>query len=185
MKYIVRVVLFATTLGATQAMGEIRDIKLTLQRVQFEKPYDQVIAEFERLIPALDVDRLETLVDSNANADQITAAVEEMTGSQPLVRFHRIRSGDLFTVLGESRVESIKYIVGNAFIARQLFIRDLTAGLYVPFAINIYGQDEKTFLEFLQPSSFIVHISSDAGANEIGRQLDEIMNKLVRELEGH
>ena len=166
------------------AIEETTDIGLTLQRVQLNKPYEQIVADFERLIPAVDVARLENLVDSNGDSGQLTAAIKEMTGDKHLMRFYRVRSGDLFTVLSGSRVESVKYIVGNVFIAQQVFARDLTAGLHVPFAVNIYGRNGITIMEYFRPSSFLAYVSSDNGTKEIGRRLDELMNKLVRNLDG-
>ena len=81
MNFAVHAALFAITSATMLAVGETIEINLVLQRVQIARPYEQVVADIERLIPAFDVERLETLVDSDTNAEQITAVIEEMAGS--------------------------------------------------------------------------------------------------------
>jgi hypothetical protein len=117
MKTIIGAILLTAISGMACAAGDTAEISLTLQRVQIERPYEDVVNEFEQRVPAMDVDRIEKLVDSKADANEVTAAIKTMAGDRQLVRFYRIRAGDLFTVLGGSRVESVRYIVGNVFIA--------------------------------------------------------------------
>lgn len=184
MKTIISALLLAAASGMAGAAGNITEISLNLQRVQIDRSYEDVVDEFEQRVPAMDVDLIEKMVDSKAGADEVTAAIKTMAGDRQLVRFYRIRAGDLFTVLGGSRVESVKYIVGNVFIAQQLFARNLTAGLHVPFAVNIYGRDGATVVEYFQPSSFLALVGNDAAINGIGQRLDNLMSELIHELEG-
>jgi hypothetical protein len=158
------------------------NINLQLHRVEITRPYSDVVTSFEQIVPKIDQARLDELVDTGAGAQAITAAIEDMMGDSHLTRFYRIRAGDLFSALEHTRVESVKYLVGNALIAQRLFSHALTAGLHVPFVLNFYGQEGKTTMEYFMPSSFLAHVSANSEVTMIGLKLDNLMSDLVRKL---
>ena len=158
------------------------DINLQLQRVEINRPYSDVISDFEKNVPLVDLSRLHELVDNGAGADAVMNAIKSMAGASHLTRFCSISSGELFSLLEGTPVESVKYLVGNALIAQKIFRHGLTTGLYVPFVLNFYGQQGKTILEYFQPSSFLAHVSRDPEVTGIGQTLDGLMAELVRKL---
>ena len=159
------------------------NLDMQMERVALTRPYQEIVAEFERVVPQMDLARLDDLVDTGADAQAITIAIKAMAGESHLVRFYRIRTGDLFSVLGSTRVESVKYLVGNALIAQRVFSHALTAGLHVPFVLTIYGQEGKTIMEYFRPSSFLAHVSTNPEVTMIGLRLDSLMTDLIHKLE--
>ena len=158
------------------------EINLQLQRVEINRPYGDVITDFENIFPLIDQVRLGELVNTGTDAGVIINAINEMAGASHLTRFCSIRSGDLFSVLEGTPVEAVKYLVGNALIAQKIFRHGLTAGLYVPFVLNFYGHQGRTILEYFRPSSFLVHVSRDTEVTNIGQTLNGLMTELVSKL---
>ena len=158
------------------------NLNMQMERVALTRPYQEIVAEFERVVPQMDLARLDDLVDTGTDAQAITVAIKAMAGESHLVRFCRIRTGDLFSVLSGTRVESVKYLVGNALIAQRIFSHALTAGLHVPFVLTFYGQEGKTIMEYFRPSSFLAHVSTNPEVTMIGQKLDSLMTDLVHKL---
>lgn len=158
------------------------NVNMELQRIEINRPYEDVVTQFERIVPQIDQEHLGELVDTGADAGEIIHAINEMAGASHLTRFACMRTGDLFSVLGGTPVESVKYLVGNALFAEKIFRHGLTAGLYVPFVLNFYGNQGKTIFEYFQPSTFLAHVSSDAEVTVIGQKLDGLMTELVGKL---
>ena len=132
----------------------------------------------------MDLARMDVLVDAGADSQAVTVAIREMAGESQLVRVCRVRTGDLFSVLGGTRVESVKYLVGNAIVAQRIFTHGLTAGLHVPFVLTIYSDAGNTVMEYFQPSSFLAHVSTDPEVTAIGQRLDGLMADLTHKLGG-
>lgn len=184
MKQPIRTALLAVALCSTSASADTLDVTLQMQRFEINRPYHEVVADFEQTVPLVNLARMDELVDTGADSQAVTVAIKEMTGESQLVRFYRVRTGDLFSVLGGTRVESVKYLVGNALIAQRVFTHGLTAGLHVPFVLTIYGDAGNTIMEYFQPSSFLAHVSTDPEVTAIGQRLDGLMADLIHKLGG-
>ena len=52
------------------------EINLQLRREEIKRPYKDVIAEFENIVPLVDQERLGELVDTGAEAGEIINALE-------------------------------------------------------------------------------------------------------------
>jgi len=160
-------------------------LQLILRQVTIEREYEQVINDFEKHFNFLDLAVIIKLTNSGADKETIKNTMVNMIGENKLVIMARIPTGDLFSLLGERVIKSVKYSVGNPFTAQKLFNKNLAAGNYVPFIVNIYAVHDSTIIEYIKPSSLARQIGSDVETLAIGDALDVEIQKIIDAIQKH
>src|SRR5690349_2062564 len=108
----------------------IRRLELPLGR-----PYEDAVADFERVVPPIDPKRfqsLETWADNLALADVVAPL--------GLMRFAAIDAQAYMRTSGTSR-KGIEYLAGNHTIAERMYRHEPAAILYAPLRVVIYADD--------------------------------------------
>ena len=138
-----------------------------------------MVQDFEQHFNFLDLAEIIQLTNNNADRETIKNTMENMIGEKILVIMAKIPTGDLFSLLGQKQIKSVKYSVGNPFTAQKLFSKNLTTGNFVPFTVNIYAVQDSTIVEYIKPSSLMEQIGPDAETHVIGNALDIEMQRII------
>ena len=125
-----------------------RAIQIEHVTIRSTKPFAEVKASLERLIPALDKDipRLEAAGET----ERLKQKLEE---GPELAIFLCRDHGGLLQVTGR-KSKAVQYEIGNPFTATKMTRHRLAAGLYAPLRVILYeGETDGSIVEYDKPSS--------------------------------
>jgi hypothetical protein len=157
--------------------------RFTVERIDVttERSFEQATAAFEENVPAADTTMLTRLVETQASAREIQAAVALAQGDLELMILAKVVQGSLTSLLGTPKKLSV-YLIGNPVIANRLFERNRGAGLYAPLRVSLYEDPSgKVHIAYDRPSSLLGSFE-DAEINAVAALLDEKMATLSRRL---
>jgi len=96
---------------------------------------------------------VETIV--NGSVDDAVAKLTKMISGNGMMLMGELHQGKVLKMTG-LKVQSETVFVGNPDIGKKLFSLDRSAGLVVPFRINIYENEAgKTVVTYIKPSTVL------------------------------
>ena len=130
-------------------------------------PYDAAVAEFERVVPAIEPQRfqaLETWEENLTLADEVAPL--------GLMRFVGLDVQELMRTSNTHR-HGTEYLAGNHTIAEQMYRHEPAAMLYAPLRLFLYADDNgQGTLVFDQPSTLFGSLGANPEVAAVGRGLD-------------
>jgi hypothetical protein len=112
------------------------------------------------------------------DARAIEAGFKALEGEEGLMLFFAQDHGALLSVAGAAR-KAKRYQIGNPLVAAQMTRLDIRAGLYAPLSVLVYQvTEDRIRIEFDQPSSLFGQFG-DAAVTDIGRGLDDKLQRLI------
>ena len=149
-----------------------------------ERPFDEVVAAFEKAVGFLDSEALREIVATSTSADDFEARIRSAKGPSGFMRFLDIDHGAWMARTGLTARCKL-YIFGNPLIARTMLEHDIGVGLNVPLRAMIY-EDPKTNITRLAydlPSSLLARLGNPK-VTAAARRLDEKLASLARTVTG-
>ena len=131
------------------------------------RPYDDAVADFERVVPAFEGQRFQSLESWEDNL-----ALADAVAPLGLMRFSSI---DAVTYMrtSETHRPGIEYLAGNHTIAERMYRHEPAALLYAPLRVLIYADDAgQAVLVIDQPSTLFGSLGDNAEVAAVGRELD-------------
>ncbi len=147
----------ATALSALPLRAEVSAPKVTTSeikvehiRIESDKPYAEVRAALEKLVPRFD-DRIRVLLQYG-EISRVKTELEKVQGTAGLVIFSVAPHGDWGQIVGQKQ-NAAQFVIGNVLIASQMTSRNAAAGLYAPLRIMLHETPAGTAVfEYDRPS---------------------------------
>src|SRR5262245_4594975 len=94
----------------------------TVERIDVDskKSFEELRAEFEKRVPALDPSLFPQLAASRASAVEIEARVQSSAGDLEFMQLGRIDQGTITSLLGKPK-KMTTYLLGNPVLANRMF----------------------------------------------------------------
>jgi len=142
-------------------------------RIESTKPFAEVKAALERLVPSLDPTILEALRQSD-----IERATEALQRGPELAIFSARDHGGLLRTAGLAR-KALQYEIGNPSTASRMTQHALPARLYAPLRILLYENEAgRAVFEYDRPSSLFGQFG-DERVTAVGRELDTSLESVL------
>jgi hypothetical protein len=149
------------------AHGTFTEHVIRRLHLPLDRPYDDAVAEFERVVPPIDPQRFQALESWEDNL-----ALSVTFAPLGLMRFGSIAIGAYMRTSGTDR-PGIEYLVGNHTIAERMYRHEPAAMLYAPLRLFIYADDAgQGVLVMDQPSTLFGSLGDNAEVAAVGRELD-------------
>jgi len=117
-------------------------------------------------------------VPSEKSFEQVTDAVKSLVTKSGMMVLGEVDQGKILSMTG-LKVKAHLFLVGNPTIGKKLFEQVQAVGLYVPFRVFVYNdEDGKTFVSYDQPSTLLSQFDNDE-VTMVGRKLDEKLSGLA------
>lgn len=147
-------------------------------RVTGAKPWAEVCARFLAQLGRFDLVEVEQMMKEGLPQQEIEARLSAHQGPLGLLLFGSFDHGALAS-LGGRPAQAIQYVLGHPFIAQQMTIHDIRAGLYAPLRLYVYARGPKeTVIEYDRPSSLFGQFG-DQRIAPVAKSLDEKVKELV------
>lgn len=136
------------------------------------KPFPEVVATISAAIGHPDARELQTAIAAASTFDEMESLINKQTGPVGLMQFMQF---DLGKVLAKGRPEntsqSLRLLVGNPLIMRQMVEHVPDAGSYAPVTILIDERPDGVHLSYDRMTSFLAPYKN-AEASKIAADLD-------------
>ena len=142
-------------------------------KIEISKPFAEVKAALEELVPTLD----STIPEALRQGD-IGRAKEALQRGPPLAIFSARDHGGLLRIAGIAR-KAVQYEIGNPLTATRMTQRELPASLYAPLRVVLYeNEDGRAVFEYDRPSSLFGQFG-DERVTWVARELDASLESLL------
>ena len=135
--------------------------------VRLDRPYDDAIADFERVVPLIDAPSFQSLDSWDENV-----RLSEAVAPLGLVRFGAIDVLAYMRASGTDR-RGIEYLVGNHTVAERMYRHEPATMLYAPLRVFIFADDDGQGVFVIdKPSTLFGSLGSNPDVAAVGRELD-------------
>jgi uncharacterized protein (DUF302 family) len=164
----------------------MKTYRFEVERLDYPLPgraFDDVIAAFERAVPAADLARFAQMVATRAPAAEVDQAVRKMVGDLGFAHLAKVDQGPLVSLLGKPK-RMTAYLLGNPVLANTMFEHRPEIGLYAPLRASILEDHSGvTHFTYDRPSSLLQQFAND-DVTAVARMLDDRMSRLAQRLAG-
>ena len=147
-------------------------------RIESAKPFAEVKAALEELVPPLD-----PIIPEALRQGDIGRAKEVLQRGPELAIFSARDHGGLLRVAGLAR-KAVQYEIGNPLTASRMTQHQLPAALYAPLRVLLYeNEDGHAVFEYDRPSSLFGQFGDErvtAVARELDAKLESVLIKAAR-----
>ena len=150
-----------------------RTIQVEHVMIKSRKPFAEVRAALESLVPQLD-----TLIFVLLQRGESERARTDLEGGPELSIFSSRDHGALLQITGQSR-KALQYDIGNPLTASRMTRHQLSASLYAPQRVVLYENEagHATF-EYDRPSSLLGQFG-DERVTAVARELDANLERVL------
>jgi uncharacterized protein (DUF302 family) len=150
-----------------------RTIQVEHVMIKSRKPFAEVRAALESLVPQLD-----TLIFVLLQRGESERARTDLEGGPELSIFSSRDHGALLQITGQSR-KALQYDIGNPLTASRMTRHQLSASLYAPLRVVLYENEagHATF-EYDRPSSLLGQFG-DERVTAVARELDANLERVL------
>jgi uncharacterized protein (DUF302 family) len=142
-------------------------------RIESAKPFAEVNAALERLVPPLDPAIPEAL-----RQGEIVRANEALQRGPELAIFSARDHGGLLRTAGLAR-KAVQYEIGNPLTASRMTQHQLPAALYAPLRVVLYENEAgHAVFEYDRPSSLFGQFG-DERVTAVARELDASLERVL------
>ena len=152
----------------TQRTAHVEHIK-----IESSKPFAEVKAALEELVPPLDPEVPEALRQGD-----IGRAKEALQRGPELAIFSARDHGGLLRIVGLAR-KAVQYEIGNPLTASRMTQHQLRASLYAPLRVLLYENEAgRAVFEYDRPSSLFGQFG-DERVTAVGCELDAKLESVL------
>jgi hypothetical protein len=162
------------TQAASSAIVTSRTISVEHIRISSARPFAEVQRKLESVVPKYDP----SIALALHHGDQKRATDYEAHGPELSIE-GKVDHGALLEIAGGKR-NALLYYIGNPLTASKMTRHQLSATLYAPLRVALFEDDEGNgVFEYDRPSSLYGQYGDDR-VTEIGRDLDGILEAILR-----
>jgi uncharacterized protein (DUF302 family) len=155
--------------------------QISVQRVSIasSKPFEDVVAKFEAAIGHPDMKTLFGDIGSAKTYAEMEEVIHKATGPSGLMEFIRFDLGAILRKeTGGNTPKSLRFLVGNPLIMKQMAVHVADAGSYAPVTILIDERPDGVHLSYDRMASFLATYGS-AEALKVAQDLDSKVDVLL------
>jgi len=155
--------------------------QINVQRVSIvsSKPFEAVVAKFEAAIGHPDMKKLFGDIGSAKTYAEMEKVIHKATGPSGLMEFVRFDHGVILRKeSGKKTPKSLRFLVGNPLVMKQMAVHVADAGSYAPVTILIDERPDGVHLSYDRMASFLAAYGS-AEALKVAQDLDSKVEALL------
>jgi uncharacterized protein (DUF302 family) len=173
----------ASVLGLGAEGGEMTTKQSSMRRltVTSSKPFQDVVTAFEAAVGHPNLTEFMTQLNGAKTYAEMESVVQAAVSKAGFMQFARF---DLGAVIrkenGQDEPRSIRYLVGNPLIMKEMVKHVPDAGSYAPVTVLIDERADAVHLSYDLMSAFLSPYGNK-GALEVARDLDAKVESLLKE----
>jgi len=175
---------FAAGFGVRASETATRESSMRRLTVTSPKPFDEVVAAFEAGVGHPNMTEFLNQIGAAKTYADMERIVQASVSSAGLMQFARY---DLGAVIrkenGQEQPKSLRYLVGNPLIMKELVKHVPDAGSYAPVTVLIDQRSDGVHLSYDLMSAFL-STYHNADALKVARELDTKVENLLRQAAG-
>ena len=156
-----------------------RQISVERFSITSAKPFGEVVKALEASVGRPNMNTFMSDVISAKSFTDLEKTIHAATGPSGLMQFMRFDLGEIVRKeRGESAPRSLRYLIGNPLIMKQMLERSPDAGSYAPVTILVDERPDGVRLTYDRMASFIAAYENDE-ALKVARDLDAKIETLL------
>jgi uncharacterized protein (DUF302 family) len=160
------------SIPVNQQNKSIRQIQIQRTGVISQKPFKEVLDKFSQSIAHVDLNDFHKGLIKARSADDLIDFVKESTGDSGLMEFVRFDSGEVLRKdLNGATHNSIRMLVGNPVIMKEMALNVSDAAAYAPVTILIDERQDGVHLSYDLMESLLAPYGNEK-ALTVARDLD-------------
>jgi hypothetical protein len=170
----------AAGVGQGRAQPATRTVAVERLSVVSPKPFEAVVTAFEAPIGRPDINAFIRDLSATKTYEEMEKVVERAVGTSGLMEFARF---DLGFVLqkepGGAGAKSMRFLVGNPLVMKEMTKHVADAGSYAPATVLIDQRSDGVHLSYDRFASFLAPYGN-ADALQVARDLDAKIENICR-----
>ncbi len=156
-----------------------KEIKVERFSVTSPKPFGEVVKALEAAVGHPNMNSFMSDIISAKSFTDLEKMIHAATGPSGLMQFVRFDLGEIVRKeQGDSAPRSLRYLIGNPLIMKQMLERSADAGSYAPVTILVDERPEGVRLSYDRMGSFLASYGNDE-ALKVARDLDAKIETLL------
>ncbi len=143
------------------------------------KPFSDVVKALEESVGHPNMNAFMNEIASARSFEDLEKVVNAVTGATGLMQFMKFDLGEIVRKeRGDGAPRSLRYLIGNPLIMKQMLERSLDAGSYAPVTVLIDERPDGVTLSYDRMASFLAPYGNDE-ALRVARDLDAKIETLL------
>ena len=156
-----------------------RQISVERFSITSAKPFGEVVKALEGSVGQPNMNTFMSGVISAKSFTDLEKMIQAATGPSGLMQFMRFDLGEIVRKeRGDSAPRSVRYLIGNPLIMKQMLERSPDAGSYAPVTILVDERPDGVRLTYDRMASFLAPYGNDE-ALRVARDLDTKIETLL------
>lgn len=156
-----------------------KEIKVERFSVTSPKPFGEVVKALEVSVGHPNMNTFMSDIISAKSFTDLEKMIHAATGPSGLMQFVRFDLGEIVRKeRGDVAPRSLRYLIGNPLIMKQMLERSADAGSYAPVTILVDERPDGVRLSYDRMASFLASYGNDE-ALKVARDLDAKIETLL------
>ncbi|MFY9729200.1 MAG: DUF302 domain-containing protein [Candidatus Acidiferrales bacterium] len=157
----------------------MKEVNVERFSITSPKPFGEVVKALEASVGSPNMSTFMSDISSAKSFSDLEKIVYAATGASGLMRFMRFDLGEIVRKeRGDSAPRSLRYLIGNPLIMKQMLERSPDAGSYAPVTILLDERPDGVWLSYDRMASFLAPYGSSE-ALKVARELDAKIETLL------
>jgi uncharacterized protein (DUF302 family) len=157
-----------------------KEIKVERFSITSPKPLGEIVKALEGSVGHPNMNTFMSDVISAKSLTDLEKVVQAATGASGLMQFMRFDLGEIVRKeRGDSVPRSLRYLIGNPLIMKQMLERSPDAGSYAPVTVLVDERPDGVRLSYDRMMSFLAPYGDDE-ALKVAQDLDAKIETLLR-----
>jgi uncharacterized protein (DUF302 family) len=155
--------------------------KISVERfsVTSKKPFAEVVKVLEASVGRPNMATFESSITAAKSFTDLEKFVNDSTGASGLMQFSKLDLGVIVRKeRGENTPQSVRYLIGNPIVMKQMLEHVPDAGSYAPVTILVDERDGDVRLSYDRMSSFLASYENTK-ATSVAKELDAKIEALL------
>jgi uncharacterized protein (DUF302 family) len=158
----------------------IKELNVQRFSITSSKPFGKVVKALEASVGHPNMNTFMSDVTSARSFKDLEKIVNGVTGPTGLMQFMKFDLGEIVRKeRGDSAPRSMRYLIGNPLIMKQMLERAPDAGSYAPVTILVDERPDGVRLSYDRMASFLAPYGNDE-ALKVARDLDTKIETLLK-----
>jgi uncharacterized protein (DUF302 family) len=156
-----------------------KEIKVERFSITSSKPYSEVVKALEASVGHPNMNTFASDIASAKSFKELEKVVNAVTGVTGLMQFMKFDLGEIVRKeRGDNVPRSLRYLIGNPLIMKQMLERSPDAGSYAPVTVLVDERADGVRLSYDRMVSFLAPYGNDE-ALRVARDLDAKIEALL------
>ena len=159
--------------------------QISVQRfsVTSSKPFESILQSLDAEIGHVDMGAFMRGVFTAKSSAELEAAVQKAAGPSGMMEFARFNIGEVLRKENAKAAKSVRLVIGNPLIMKQMVVHVPDAASYAPVTILIDERADGVHLSYDRMASFLASYGNEE-ALRVARDLDSKIEALMTKAAG-